>query len=130
MLSLRTRRGPVTGSLKTPVKTVRPCQATSLGRPTLTDTNVPADSGIVGQVCRAAATGGGPQSARTPGAGAPATSVRAGTSLVTTAPAATTASSPTVTPCRTVAPAAIRAPRRRWTGAVVILVRRVPGSSG
>ena len=41
MLSLRTRRGPATGSLNTPVKTVFPCQATSFGMPTLTDTNVP-----------------------------------------------------------------------------------------
>src|SRR3954466_3874287 len=39
-LSLRTRRGPVTGSLKTPVKTVRPCHGTSLGIPTLTDSSV------------------------------------------------------------------------------------------
>ena len=38
---LRTRRGPVTGSLKTPVKTVFPCQGTSFGMPTLTDTSVP-----------------------------------------------------------------------------------------
>ena len=63
-------------------------------------------------------------------AGTPATSVRAGTSLVTTAPAATTASSPTVTPCRTVAPAAIHAPRPMTTGAVVICERRIAGSSG
>src|SRR4051812_38046311 len=41
MLSLRTRRGPVTGSLKTPVKTVFPCQGTSFGMPTLTDSRVP-----------------------------------------------------------------------------------------
>src|SRR3954451_13586097 len=37
MLSLPARRGPVTGSLKTPVKTVRPCHGTSFGRPTLTE---------------------------------------------------------------------------------------------
>jgi len=41
MLSRRTRREPVTGSLKTPVKTVRPCQGTSFGMPTLTDSNLP-----------------------------------------------------------------------------------------
>src|SRR4051812_47897616 len=41
MLSLRTRRGPATGSLKTPVKTVLPCQGTSLGMLTLTDSSVP-----------------------------------------------------------------------------------------
>src|SRR5689334_12878250 len=35
MLSRRAVRGPVTGSFHTPVCTVRPCQATSLGRPTL-----------------------------------------------------------------------------------------------
>ncbi len=34
--------GPATGSLKTPVKTVLPCQDTSFGKPTLTDNNVPA----------------------------------------------------------------------------------------
>src|SRR3954464_2608329 len=42
MLSLRTRRGPGTGCLKTPVKTVFPCHGTSFGRPTLTDSRVPA----------------------------------------------------------------------------------------
>src|SRR5437763_2509331 len=41
MLSLRARRGPGTGSLKTPVKTVFPCQGTSFGMPTLTDNRVP-----------------------------------------------------------------------------------------
>src|SRR4051794_1207217 len=41
MLSLRTRRGPETGSLKTPVKTVLPCQGTSFGMPTLIDSKVP-----------------------------------------------------------------------------------------
>src|SRR3954454_188462 len=41
-LSLRTRRGPLTGSLKTPVNTVFPCQGTALGMPTLTDRSVPA----------------------------------------------------------------------------------------
>src|SRR3954470_20969109 len=41
MLSFRTRRGPATGSLKTPVKTVLPCQGTSFGMPTLTDSRVP-----------------------------------------------------------------------------------------
>src|SRR4051812_49364817 len=40
MLSLRTRRGPSTASLKTPVKTVLPCHATSFGMPTLTDSSV------------------------------------------------------------------------------------------
>ena len=35
--------GPVTGSLKTPVNTVLPCQGTSFGRPTLTDTRTPAE---------------------------------------------------------------------------------------
>jgi hypothetical protein len=38
-----TRRGPETGSLKTPVKTVFPCQDTSFGKPTFTYNNVPAD---------------------------------------------------------------------------------------
>src|SRR3954469_15419209 len=42
MLSLRTRRGPVMGSLKTPGKTVFPCQGTSFAMPTLTDSRVPA----------------------------------------------------------------------------------------
>ena len=42
--SLRTRRGPATGSLNTPVNTVRPCQGTSFGMPTLTDSSFPADS--------------------------------------------------------------------------------------
>src|SRR5579875_2498402 len=41
MLSFPTRHGPDTGSLNTPVKTVRPCHGTSLGIPTFTDTNVP-----------------------------------------------------------------------------------------
>ena len=43
-LSLRTRRGPVTGSLNTPVKTVFPCHGTSFGMPTLTDSKVPTRS--------------------------------------------------------------------------------------
>ncbi len=68
------------------------------------------------------------QRARTTRAGTPATSVRGGTSFVTTAPAATTASSPTVTPCRTVAPAAIHTPRPMRIGEVVIERRRVAGS--
>jgi hypothetical protein len=37
MLSLRTIRGPATGSFQMPVWTVFPCQATSFGIPTLTD---------------------------------------------------------------------------------------------
>src|SRR3954447_23349201 len=41
MLSRRTCAGPSTGSLNTPVKTVRPRQVTSFGRPTLTDRSVP-----------------------------------------------------------------------------------------
>src|SRR3954453_24268029 len=41
MLSRRTRRGPLTGSLKTPVKTVFPRHETSFGMPTLTDRRVP-----------------------------------------------------------------------------------------
>src|SRR3954454_7739679 len=41
MLSLPTRRGPATGSLKTPVSTVFPCHGTSFGMPTLTDSRVP-----------------------------------------------------------------------------------------
>src|SRR5690242_9074764 len=43
MFSLPTRRRPLTGSLKTPVKTVFSCQGTFFGMPTLTDTNVPTD---------------------------------------------------------------------------------------
>jgi hypothetical protein len=43
-------------------------------------------------------------------AGTPATTTPAGTSLVTTAPAATTESSPTVTPCSTVAAVQIHTP--------------------
>jgi hypothetical protein len=39
-LSLPTRRGPLTGSLKTPVNTVLPRHDTSLGRPRLTDRRV------------------------------------------------------------------------------------------
>src|SRR5215475_9056029 len=46
MLSFRTRRGPSTGSLKTPVKTVLPCQDTSFGMPTLTESNVPTVRGV------------------------------------------------------------------------------------
>src|SRR3954468_15373276 len=40
MLSRRTSRGPSTGRFQIPVCTVRPCQETSLGIPTLTDTTV------------------------------------------------------------------------------------------
>jgi hypothetical protein len=40
MLSLRTIRGPFTGSFQTPVCTVLPCQVTSFGIPTLTDSSV------------------------------------------------------------------------------------------
>ena len=46
----------VTGSLKTPVKTVFPCQGTSFGMPTFTDTSLPAGSpavAAVGSVCGA-----------------------------------------------------------------------------
>src|SRR4051794_27979060 len=54
MLSLLTRRGPVTGSLKTPVKTVLPFHDTSFGMPTFTDSSVP-DTALVsawrGSVC-------------------------------------------------------------------------------
>src|SRR3954468_12769823 len=41
MLSLRTRRGPLTGSLKTPVNTVFPFQGTAFGMPTLTERSRP-----------------------------------------------------------------------------------------
>ena len=34
-------RDQITGSLKTPVKTVLPCQGTSFGMPTLTDSSLP-----------------------------------------------------------------------------------------
>src|SRR3954470_12396491 len=37
MLRRRTLRGPSTGYFQIPVCTVRPCQATSFGRPTFTD---------------------------------------------------------------------------------------------
>src|SRR5436305_2080108 len=42
MFSRRTMLGPSTGAFHTPVCTARPCQATSCGRPTLTDINRPA----------------------------------------------------------------------------------------
>src|SRR5262245_29153641 len=40
MLSRRTIRRPATGLFQTPVCTVRPCQETSWGRPTLTERRV------------------------------------------------------------------------------------------
>lgn len=51
-------------------------------------------------------------------AGTPATTALAGTSFVTTAPAATIAFSPTVTPGSIIAPAPIQALRRITTGSV------------
>src|SRR5277367_2181016 len=63
MLSLLTWRGPGTGSLNTPVKTVRPCQATFFGKPTFSDNNVPTawvDATRVGCGSRAIAGAGAP----------------------------------------------------------------------
>ena len=48
-LSFRTRRGPSTGSLNTPVNTVLPCHGTSLGIPTLTERSLPAGPAIRGK---------------------------------------------------------------------------------
>jgi hypothetical protein len=42
MLSRRAIRGPATGFFHTAVRTVRPCQVTSLGKPTFTDSKLPA----------------------------------------------------------------------------------------
>ena len=59
-----------------------------------------------------------------------ATKVFGGTSLVTTAPAATTELAPTVTPPISVAPAAIHTFRPITIGAAVTPSRRRDGSSG
>src|SRR4051794_24255014 len=47
MLRRRTMRGPSTGAFQTPVWTVRPCQATSRGSPTLTESRRPIRGGIL-----------------------------------------------------------------------------------
>src|SRR5215467_1537335 len=47
MLSRRTIRLPATGSFQTAVLTVRPCQLTSFGMPTFTDSKLPAGRSII-----------------------------------------------------------------------------------
>src|SRR5215471_16021987 len=47
MLSRRTIRGPATGFFHTAVRTVRPCQVTSLGKPTFTDSKLPARRSMI-----------------------------------------------------------------------------------
>src|SRR4051812_3440010 len=79
------------------------------------------------------------ETSRTCRAGTPITTARAGTSRVTTAPAATNASSPTSTPGTTTTPPPTRqarrstAPRRVWSGPwrpiVSSLVRVTPGAT-
>ena len=67
---------------------------------------------------------------RTVFAGTLATSVDAGTSRVTTAPAATTARAPIVTPGRIVAAAPIQTSESMVIGVAVMEVRRSLGSTG
>src|SRR5215469_13205982 len=47
MLSRRTSRGPSTGRFHTAVCTVWPCQATSCGKPTLTDSSLPTGRSVI-----------------------------------------------------------------------------------